>query len=71
VLEHPFFTYCTIDAYRVEYQYEETAWARFFEDIAHSRETVVETTGLDWRLGTHLPRHRKDLSHTDIDTETK
>lgn len=50
VLEHPEFKFCPIDAYRVEYKEEELAWQNFCKDILESKDVIVESCGLGWRL---------------------
>ena len=58
VLEHPYYRYCAIDAYRVEHydsrlslaENEQVVWKKFYRDIYHAKDVVVESVGLDWRL---------------------
>jgi adenylate kinase family enzyme len=50
VAEHPYFRYCTIDAYRQEHDEEEVAWAFLLRDMVERRDVVLESCGLDWRL---------------------
>ena len=58
VLEHPYYKYCTIDAYRVdnynnglsELENNKVAWIRFWKDVYHAKDVVIESIGLDWRL---------------------
>lgn len=50
VLEHPEFKYCTIDAYRIKYKNEDTAWAKLFQDVLENKNIILESCGLSWRL---------------------
>lgn len=50
VLEHPEFRYCPIDEYRIKYKNEAQAWGCLLEDVVNSENTVIETSGLSWRL---------------------
>jgi len=51
VLEHPEFRFCSIDAYRVEHKDEEKAWESFVADVIKSKNVIIESCGLDWKLG--------------------
>jgi len=70
VLEHPYFKYCSIDAYKVENwdhalcasQNERLAWKALYQDIHSSRNAIIESVGLDWRLKKtlgHLSKHKR------------
>ena len=50
ILEHPQFTYCSIDAFRFQYQDEEEAWGKLGQKIKSSDLVLLETSGLSWRL---------------------
>lgn len=50
VLEHPEFTYISIDEYRLEYQDEELAWGKLTAIALENRNIIFETCGLSWRL---------------------
>lgn len=50
VAEHPFYKYCTIDAYREAHKEEEHAWTHLTKDMVERRDVILESCGLDWRL---------------------
>ena len=50
VLEHPEYTYCSIDAYRAEFKDEVPAWEHLEESILKHPKVISETSGLSWRL---------------------
>ena len=49
-MEHPEFTYCTIDACRSEFRNEEKAWKYLEENVKENSQVILESCGLDWRL---------------------
>jgi len=59
ILEHPYYKYCTIDAYRIDNydpqlsgkDNEKIVWRKFYQDIYFAKDCLVESVGLDWRLG--------------------
>lgn len=50
VLDHPYFTYCTIDGFRLKYQDEDLAWEKLLETVEENTHVVLETCGLSYRL---------------------
>ena len=52
VLEHPEFTLCTIDGFRLQYENEELAWHRLLEAMLTRRRIVLESCGLSHQLET-------------------
>lgn len=66
VLEHPEYTFCSIDSYRFRYGNEDLAWAKFQEEIVKHRNVIVESCGLSYRLKNIL--NSKALSKRKIVT---
>jgi hypothetical protein len=56
VLEHPDFTYLSIDQFRIDFQDETTAWVELDKAIAKNKKIVLETSGLSWKLK-HITYH--------------
>lgn len=58
ILEHPYYTYCAIDAYRIStwregisgIENDKQAWKMFYYGIYYAKDCIVESVGLDWRL---------------------
>lgn len=56
VLEHPTWSYISIDACRIEEQDENEAWRIFEKRIKESKLLIAESSGLSWRLPSILAR---------------
>lgn len=50
ILEHPYFKYCPIDAYRAEYSCEQEAWAALAKDVSEAEDVIIESCGFSWQL---------------------
>lgn len=58
VLEHPYYSYCSIDNYRISTWNEESsveqndqkAWQMFYYGIYYAKDCLIESVGLDHRL---------------------
>lgn len=50
VLEHPQFSYFSIDQFRIDFQDETNAWAALMQHVLTHENVILETSGLSWRL---------------------
>lgn len=50
ILRYPEFTFCSIDAYRVEYNQEDLAWNNLSIDVIEHQKVILESCGTNWRL---------------------
>jgi hypothetical protein len=57
VLEHPEYTYLSIDNYRIEFKNEETAWYELMISVINSPNVILESSGLSWKLKNWIFQH--------------
>jgi adenylate kinase family enzyme len=50
ILEHPDFTYLSIDAFRIECKDEDEAWSKLAGAVLKNKKVLLESSGLSWRL---------------------
>lgn len=72
--EHPSFKHHSIDNYRRKYD-EEDAWYNLMKDVVNTKQCILESSGLSWRLHAHILNHpavkRRGILHLCLHANSK
>jgi len=57
VKEHPKYEHLSIDAFRIKFQEEDSAWFELMCAAAAAPHSILETSGLSWHIEAHFLQH--------------